>query len=28
MTYDAIRAPAYQVAPYPHMVQWLRTENA
>jgi hypothetical protein len=28
MTYDAIRAPAYQVAPYPHMVQWLRTKDA
>ena len=25
MTYDAIQAPSYQVAPYPHMVQWLRT---
>jgi hypothetical protein len=27
MTYDAIQAPSYQVAPYPHMVQWLRTRN-
>jgi hypothetical protein len=25
MAYDDVRAPTYQVAPYPHMVQWLRT---
>jgi hypothetical protein len=28
MTYDATQAPIHQVAPYPHMVQWLRTRNA
>jgi len=27
MTYDAVQAPSYAVAPYPHMVQWLRTRN-
>jgi hypothetical protein len=27
MTYDAVHAPAHQTAPYPHMVQWLRTRN-
>ena len=24
MAYDAIQAPSHGVAPYPHMVQWLR----
>lgn len=28
MTYDAIQAPTHQIAPYPHMLQWLRTRNA
>ncbi|MEP7188408.1 MAG: hypothetical protein ABI901_04355 [Roseiflexaceae bacterium] len=28
MTYDAIQTPSYEVAPYPHMVQWLRTRSA
>ena len=28
MTYDAIQAATHQVAPYPHMVEWLRTRNA
>jgi hypothetical protein len=28
MTFDATQAPRHQVAPYPHMVQWLRTRNA
>ena len=27
MTYDATRANDYQVAPYPHMIQWLRRQN-
>jgi hypothetical protein len=27
MTYDAAHAPAHQVAPYPNMVQWLRTSD-
>ena len=25
---DATQAPTHQVAPYPHMVQWLRTRKA
>jgi hypothetical protein len=28
MTYDADQAPAHKVAPYPHMVEWLRTRGA
>jgi hypothetical protein len=27
MAYDSKHAPNHQVAPYPHMVQWLRGEN-
>jgi hypothetical protein len=27
LTYDAIRAPVAQVAPYPHMVHWIRTSE-
>jgi hypothetical protein len=27
MAYDDVRAPAYQVSPYPHMVQWLRASD-
>lgn len=28
MAFDAVQAPAHNVAPYPHMVQWLRTKPA
>lgn len=27
MTFDDVRAPEHQVAPYPHMVQWLRSRS-
>jgi len=27
MTYDVNRAPSHQVAPYPHMIRWLRPDD-